>query len=71
MDAQIIGYIIIVVLSILVGICGTAVYIERKSAKDLREHNSDTERSYTEVQNRTEDALNTIAEIRKNGQTKE
>lgn len=71
MNETIISYIIIVVLSIVVGICGTAVYTERKSAADLRKRISDCLPNDGKLEDSKQRFEDTIAEIRKNQQVSE
>ena len=71
MNETIIGYILIVIMSVIAGICGTAVYTERKSAKDFRERISDNVPNSGELEGSKQRFEDTIAEIRKNQQTDE
>ena len=59
MNETIIGYIVIVVLSIITGFLGREVLHYRKSVDTTRRNNNDTER-------RASESLDTITEIRKN-----
>ena len=71
MNETIIGYLIIVVLSVISGILGVKVYDNRKSIDSTRNNYNDTERTYTEAQNRTEDALNTVKQVRERQKVEE
>lgn len=71
MNAEIISYIIIVVLSIVVGILGATVHTERKSAEDLRKRISDSIPNGGDLPESKRKFEDTIAEIRKNGQDTE
>ena len=71
MNETLIGYILIVILSIVSGILGTSLYNNRKSVKDLRERISDGVPDSGDLSRSKQRFEDTVAEIRKNRQDKE
>ena len=71
MNDAVISYVIIVVLSIIAGFLGREVLHYRKSADRTRDNYTNSERAYTEAQNRTEGALNTVKRIRERQKVEE
>ena len=71
MNEAVISYIIIVMLSVISGILGVKVYDNRKSADTTRDYDTNSERAYTEAQNRAEGALDTVKHIRERQKVEE
>ena len=71
MNETIMGYVIIVVMSVVVGIFGNKVFNYRKSVKDLRDRISNSLSDSGNNEESKQRFEGTIAEIRKNQQIKE
>ena len=68
MNEKILGYIIIVTLSVVTGIFGNKVFNYRKSVKDLRDRISDGVSDGGDLSESKQRFEGTIEEIRKNQQ---
>ena len=71
MDAQVIGYIIIVIVSFVAGFLGREILHNRSTVKQLREHDNLSMSNYRESKQRAEESLGEIRNIRENQQVTE
>lgn len=66
MNETLIGYIIIVIISVITGFLGSKVLHNRNTIKQLREHDNLSMSNYRESKQRAEDAIGEIQNIREN-----
>jgi len=66
MNETLIGYIIIVIVSVVAGFLGSKVLHYRNTVKQLREHGNLSVSNYRESKQRAEDAIREIQNIREN-----